>query len=177
MWKAKCEEQQKHIDCMVEQVRLYNARRREKHKEVRLNEQKKTIKELTKRANRATAALQKVSTERSLAYYYKRKCEKLAGTECTSCNCQQEEENRELKERLLELQEINAQLRERVCQLEKERRHLVTYTGGRYTDDVRACVMELLANNVSIFNVGPVIRSVLKLTMTAFLSIQQSITC
>ena len=42
MWKAKCEEQQKCIDCTLEQVRLYNphnARRREKRK-VRLNEQK-----------------------------------------------------------------------------------------------------------------------------------------
>ena len=38
-----------------------------------------------------------------------------------------------------------------------------TYRDGKYTDDMRQCCMPLLAMNVGIENVGPVIAEVLKL--------------
>ena len=166
VWKQKYEEQQEHINSMVERIRQYNphnVRRREKRKEMKLKKQKKAIKELKKKSNKASVAFRKAIAERSLAYYYKKKCEILmADTEEIACESEQEVENKELKERLSELEEINIKLNEQVKQLE-ERPSLVTYEDGRYTDDVRTCVIELLTHNVTIFNVEPVIRSVLKL--------------
>ena len=40
--------------------------------------------------------------------------------------------------------------------------NLVTFEGGKYTDDIRLCVMELLSRNVAILQVEPVVRAVLK---------------
>ena len=37
-----------------------------------------------------------------------------------------------------------------------------TFEGGRYTDNVHACVYELLSLNVGVYNVALIIRSVLK---------------
>ena len=37
-----------------------------------------------------------------------------------------------------------------------------TFEGGKYTDDVRACVYELLSLNVGVSNIAPIIRCVLK---------------
>lgn len=39
---------------------------------------------------------------------------------------------------------------------------ITTLEGGRYTDDVRACIYELLSLNVDVRNVTPIIRCVLK---------------
>ena len=39
---------------------------------------------------------------------------------------------------------------------------ITTFESGRYTDDMRACVHELLPLNVSVHNIAPVIRCVLK---------------
>ena len=36
-----------------------------------------------------------------------------------------------------------------------------TFEGGRYTDDVRACIYELLSLNVGVHNIAPIICSVL----------------
>ena len=37
-----------------------------------------------------------------------------------------------------------------------------TFENGRYTDDVRACIYELLSLNVGVQNVAPIVRCVLK---------------
>ena len=37
----------------------------------------------------------------------------------------------------------------------------ITFESGRHTDDVRACVYELLSLNVGVRNIAPVIRCVL----------------
>ena len=39
---------------------------------------------------------------------------------------------------------------------------IATFEGGKYTDDVRACIYELLSLNVGVRNIAPVIRCVLK---------------
>ena len=44
-----------------------------------------------------------------------------------------------------------------------ESKKIVTFKDGKYTDDVRLCVMELLSQNVAILQVEPVVRAVLKL--------------
>ena len=56
--------------------------------------------------------------------------------------------------------EANAELKE-VKQLQL--RKLTTFEGGKYSDELRMCVMELLSHNVAILRVVPVIQSVLKL--------------
>ena len=57
--------------------------------------------------------------------------------------------------------ETNAALKDEVEQLQL--RKLTTFEGGKYSDELRMCVMELLSNNVAILQVVPVIQSVLKL--------------
>ena len=42
-------------------------------------------------------------------------------------------------------------------------RKLTTFEGGKYSDELRMCIMELLSHNVAILRVVPVIQSVLKL--------------
>ena len=39
---------------------------------------------------------------------------------------------------------------------------IATFENGKYTDDVRACVYELLSLNVGVQNIAPVIRCALK---------------
>lgn len=39
---------------------------------------------------------------------------------------------------------------------------VVTFEGGKYTDDVRTCIYELLSLNVGVKNVAPIIRCVFK---------------
>ena len=38
----------------------------------------------------------------------------------------------------------------------------MTFEGEKYTDDIRACIYELLSLNVGIRNIGPTINCVLK---------------
>ena len=59
------------------------------------------------------------------------------------------------------LQLTNAELNEAVQSVMSES-HISTFEDGKYTDDVRACVYELLSLNVGVCNVAPIIRCVLK---------------
>ena len=70
-------------------------------------------------------------------------------------------ENCKMKRTNIELMEANAELKDEVEQLQL--RKLTTFEGGKYSDELRMCVMELLSNNVAILQVVPVIQSVLKL--------------
>lgn len=60
---------------------------------------------------------------------------------------------------------MNAQLQEQVNALEKEKEsdQVETYKGGRYTDEVRECIIHLLTLNVGINNINEVVECVLKL--------------
>ena len=79
---------------------------------------------------------------------------------CECCD-ELEEENTRLKKELIELKDANAHLLD--CVRSNESRKLITFEDGKYTDDTRICVMELLSKNVGIMQVEPVVRSVLKL--------------
>ena len=57
--------------------------------------------------------------------------------------------------------EANAELKDEVKQLQL--RKLTTFEGGKYSDELCMCIMELLSHNVAILRVVPVIQSVLKL--------------
>ena len=58
-----------------------------------------------------------------------------------------------------QLQFENEHLQEEIDQLEKKR--LVTFEHGKYSDGVRQCCLELLSMNVGVKNVDPIIRTVL----------------
>ena len=79
---------------------------------------------------------------------------------CEYCD-ELEEENARLRKELIELKDTNAHLLD--CIRSNESRKLVTFEDGKYTDDTRICIMELLSKNVGILQVEPVVRSVLKL--------------
>ena len=38
---------------------------------------------------------------------------------------------------------------------------IISFEGGKYTDDIRACYYELMSMNVGLRNIEPIIRSVL----------------
>lgn len=63
----------------------------------------------------------------------------------------------------MDLKQANAQLFDQVHNLQT--RKVTTYMDGKYTDDVRICVMELLSRNVGIRQIEPVIRAVMNLTL------------
>lgn len=60
-----------------------------------------------------------------------------------------------------DLLEENAALQEELTQLTS--RTITTMVNGKYTEEVRLCVMDLLSHNVGIKRVEPIIRAVLKL--------------
>ncbi|XP_065191546.1 uncharacterized protein LOC135822664 [Sycon ciliatum] len=65
--------------------------------------------------------------------------------------------------------ELSELVKDLSCQLELERtvgnarQHITSKVDGKYTTEVRQCCYELLGKNVGVWNVGPVIRSVLTL--------------
>ena len=58
-----------------------------------------------------------------------------------------------------QLQFENEHLQEEIDRLEKKR--LVTFEHGKYSDGVRQCCLELLSMNVGVKNVDPIIRNIL----------------
>lgn len=65
-----------------------------------------------------------------------------------------------MKDDLSSLSLENAEMKDAVDSLlEKE---VTTFKDGKYTDDVRACIYELLSLNVGVRNVAPIIRCVFK---------------
>lgn len=93
--------------------------------------------------------------------YYKQKITKVESdtfdSYCEYCG-EVEDQIQRLQDELLE---ENAFINEELCQLKSQ--SLTTMVDGKYTEEVWLCVMELLAYNVGINKVEPVIRAVLKL--------------
>ena len=65
-----------------------------------------------------------------------------------------------LKEEIASLHLTNAELNEAIQSVMSES-DISTFEDGKYTDDVRVCVYELLSLNVGVRNVAPIIRCVL----------------
>ena len=70
------------------------------------------------------------------------------------------QEIEELKTKMLSADLDNAQLRDEMDEILKSD-EIVTFEHGKYTDNVRACIYELLSLNVGVRNVAPIIRCVL----------------
>ena len=66
-----------------------------------------------------------------------------------------------LKEKISSLDMYNSEMSETIESI-MQSDTICTFEGGRYTDDVRACIYELLSLNVGVSKIAPVIRCVLK---------------
>lgn len=81
---------------------------------------------------------------------------------CNSKKKKLRDEITSMKEEVLSLSLDNAELNDTVQSILKSEPEIATFENGKYTDDVRACVYELLSLNVGVRNVGPIVRCVLK---------------
>ena len=70
------------------------------------------------------------------------------------------QEMESLKKKISSLDSDNAEMSEALESILSSK-EITTFESGRYTDDVRACVYELLSLNVGVRNIAPVIRCVL----------------
>ena len=71
-----------------------------------------------------------------------------------------ERQNTELKQQIIDLIEANPHLMDELQYLQT--RKVTTYVDGKFTDDLRICV-NLLAINVGIRQIEPVIRAVMRM--------------
>ena len=71
------------------------------------------------------------------------------------------QEIQSLKEKVSSLDLENAEMSETIENILSSE-EIVTFEGGKYTDNVRTCVYELLSLNVGVRNIAPAIRCVLK---------------
>ena len=92
------------------------------------------------------------------ALYWKKKVKDISSSESTKKKKLQDEVQ-SLKEEIASLSLENSEFDDVIQSIESE---ITTFEHGKYTDDVRACIYELLSLNVGVRNVGPIIRSVLK---------------
>lgn len=146
----------------LSEFKPHNVRRRLQRKDSKIAEQKENVRKLEKEVKESYRA----STKRiqSKANYYQKKCQDMQECEeeeiCKHCS-ELEQENVQQKQQILDLKEANAQLMDELNLFQT--RKITTYKDGKYTDDVRICVMELLSRNVGIKQVEPVIKAVMKL--------------
>ena len=84
----------------------------------------------------------------------------IGGQECMYSTQVDSAEEIELKTKMLSADLDNAQLRDKMDEILKSD-EIVTFEHGKYTDNVRACIYELLSLNVGVRNVAPIIRCVL----------------
>ena len=164
-WRKMYEKEKAKNTSLVSKVAQYNPRnvkRRERRKDLRIQEQKKYIKKLEK-----NFALKKA--RKRIRYYqnqYHALKANIQAAECKYC-ASQESELQELRQRNIELQHHNASLRDEITELKQKLENvkmLETFENGKYTNELRMCIMELLSMNVSINNVNSVIKAVLRLT-------------
>ena len=149
---------------LVETYKPHNVRRREKRKDKKIRCQLDKIDKLERQLKYKTSAFLK--NTKGQIQYYKDKCEQLkekmvaALSECENCE-QLANETSKTKQTNVELMEANAELHDEVKHLQSKM--LTTFEDGKYTNELRVCVMDLLSHNVAILQIVPVIQSVLKL--------------
>lgn len=162
--KAECitkDQQLKQAQKKLSEYNPHNLRRRLNRKDIKIAQQKENIKQLERDVK--SAQKKGAKQAQSQLRYHKMKHKELMIKEdntCESC-IEIEAENARLKEEITELRDANAHLLDRIRSYESKK--LETYKDGKYTDEVRICVMELSSRNVGIMQIEPVVRSVLKL--------------
>jgi len=142
----------------------HNVRRREARKQKQIRNQTKYIRQLERKIAR-----KEVKRARKRVAYFRSKCKalknKLEISECLSCT-ELETQLKQLKEEKHDMLEYNASLLDEIHELKQQvskGKVLETYKDGKYTNELRLCIMELLSLNVGISNVEKAITSVLQL--------------
>lgn len=78
-----------------------------------------------------------------------------------SSKAAKKDEMKVLKDSITALSLENGELHENLQSIKISEPEIVTFQNGKYTDDVRACIYELLSLNVGVKNIGPIIRCVI----------------
>ena len=148
-----------------------NANKRIKRKEITINKQKtciesqhKMIKTYEKKLQGAETKLlesrAKLNRVNHRSLYWRAKVDS-AKQQNSAKKAALLEEIRLLKQEVSSLDSSNADLNEAMQSL-LSCEEIATFEGGKYTDDIRTCVYELLSLNVGVRNIAPIIRCVLK---------------
>ena len=136
-----------------------NTVKRLRRQEATICNQKKIIadhgRKLSRTSSQMSVLQKKLNTVNHRATYWKQKAGE-AQKHYSTQNKQLQEEIKLLKEKVNSLDlELSETIESSIDTTIK------TFEGGKYTNDVRACVYELLSLNVGVCNVAPVIRCVL----------------
>ena len=155
----------KEITALKEKLRRlnpHNMRRQLKRKNSKIANYNATIAHFKKEIKLSTHV--QIKKFQDQVRYYIAKCElltqRLKEAECDT-DCTLESKIEQLKGEKIDLLHINAEYKDTIKELQSSNKKLTFYEKGKYTDDIRMCIMELLSHNVGILNVVPVIQSVL----------------
>lgn len=151
---------------------MRNANKRLKRKEATIQSQKdcilrqqKTITDYEKKLLGTESQLKKLRAKidrvNHRAAYWMARADDI-NSHCSSKRKKLCDEILSLKEEVTSLSLDNAELNETVQSILASEPEITTFEKGRYTDDVRACIYELLSLNVGVRNIGPIVRCVLK---------------
>lgn len=161
-------EKEKEITKLKEKIKEFNPhniRRQIKRKNSKIAKYSITINNLRHEIKPLNINKEKIRRLQDQVRYYVGKCESL-----THCLIEFDNTDNTIDSRIEQLQqekkdilEANAEYKDIIKQLESSTKKLTFYEEGKYTDNVRICIMELLSYNVGILNVEPIIRSVLRL--------------
>lgn len=122
-----------------------------------IKQQKETIRTYEKQLTKLRAKIDRVNHRAS---YWRTRMDRVR-QENSEKKAELYQELKSLKEEVATLDLNNAELNETIESILSSE-EISTFEGGKYTDDVRACIYELLSLNVGVRNVAPIIRSVLK---------------
>lgn len=146
----------------LREVNPRNVRRQIKRKNAKITHHTATIKHLKYEIKSSKQNL--IKKLRDQVRYYKTKCimDHDQPAECDECKRLETIVEQEKMEKA-ELLHTNSEYRDTIKELRSKNGKLTFYQEGKYTDDLRMCIMELLSCNVGILNVEPIIKSVLTL--------------
>ena len=143
--------------CIKRRERTIEERKQEIACQQKVNSYKKQIDRIDCRLSNLKAEFSRVNHR---AAYWKSKAKDLKGGKAAKVSelCA---EIKRLKQAMSSLELDNVEMGETIEELLFSD-EIVTFEGGKYTDDIRACIYELLSLNVGVRNIGPTINCVLK---------------
>lgn len=130
-----------------------------------IHRQQTKINECEKKLLRSEVQLKKLRAKldriNHRATYWKEKINNIT-SHCSSKRKKLQDEILSLKEEVSTIGLYNSELNEEIESILLSEPEFTTFENGKYTDDVRTCIYELLSLNVGVRNVAPIITSVLK---------------
>ena len=147
-----------------------NANKRLKHRRAIISKQKICIESQHQKIKTYERKLQgaearesraKISRVNHRVAYWRARVDSIKHQTSAKKTKQLQHEVKQLKEEISALDFNNAELSETIESILSSK-EIATFEGGKYTDDVRTCVYELLSLSVGVCNIAPIIRCVLK---------------